>query len=193
VVVAGARAGRILGPVSRLVLLLRGINVGRAKRIGMADLRELLTEAGYGDVRTHLQSGNVVLSCDQPAASVARDVHDRIKERFGFDVAVIARTAAELTAVVEAAPLADVATDPARHMVAFLSAEPDAAAVRELEATDFAAEQIVAAERELYLWCPDGLQNSALVKALTAERLGVEVTVRNWNTVVKVLKMAVDA
>ncbi len=179
--------------MSRLVLLLRGINVGRAKRIGMADLRELLTQAGYGDVRTHLQSGNVVLSGDQPAASVARDVHDRIQERFGFDVAVVARTAAELTAVVEAAPLADVASDPSRHMVAFLSAEPDAAVVRELEATDFAPEQIVAAGRELYLWCPDGLQSSALVKALTVRRMGVDVTVRNWNTVARVLTLAVDA
>lgn len=184
--------GRILEPVSRLVLLLRGINVGRAKRIGMADLRELLTAAGYADARTYLQSGNVVLEAEQPVDAVARDVQDRIAQRFGFDVAVIARTAAELRAVVEAAPLADVATDPARHMVAFLSAEPDAGAVRELGATDFAPEQIVAAGRELYLWCPGGLQNSALVKALTVKRLGVDVTVRNWNTVTRVLRLAVE-
>ncbi|MCW3014327.1 MAG: hypothetical protein JWO02_1419 [Solirubrobacterales bacterium] len=176
--------------MTQVVLLLRGINVGRAKRIGMADLRELLTEAGYVDVRTHLQSGNVVLDTRRAPQTVARDVERRLAARYGFDVDVVARTGAELADVVAADPLGEVATDGSKYMVAFLSAEPDAATIADVEAGDYGAERLVARGREIYLWCPAGIIKSAAAKALTARRLGVTVTVRNWNTVTKVLALA---
>ena len=172
--------------MARHVALLRGINVGRNKRIGMADLRAALEEAGFADVATLGASGNVVLSGDASAATVERV----IDERFGFDVAVVMRTPRELAAVVKRNPLGDVASEPRRHLVHFLSAKPDAAALRALKSASVEPERFAAHGRELYTWHPDGLQNSPLAKLLADAKLGVMVTNRNWNTVTKLLALA---
>src|SRR5581483_1463728 len=90
---------------SSLILLLRGINVGSRKRVAMPDLRALLTDAGFEDVRTYVQSGNVVISSRVAPARVGAQAEALIAERFGFDVDVIVRTAADLAKVVERNPL----------------------------------------------------------------------------------------
>src|SRR5262249_22609728 len=100
---AGRRAVRRRGRLmARLVLLLRGINVGKHKRIGMADLRAMLSERGYEDVKTHLQSGNVVLSSRKAPATVGRDVEQGIRELSGHEVDVVVRTADQLAETVAA-------------------------------------------------------------------------------------------
>jgi uncharacterized protein (DUF1697 family) len=175
--------------MDRLVVLLRGINVGRNRQIPMADLRALLEQAGYADVQTLLRSGNVVLATDQAPGDAARAIEDRIAERFGFDVAVLVRTGEEIAAVVDANPHADVATDGSKYHVAFLDREPDAAAMTELTARDFEPERLAARGREIYLWCPNGVADSAAIKALSERKLGITTTVRNWNTVTKLLAM----
>ena len=174
----------------RLVVLLRGINVGRHKRIAMPELRELLGELRYEDVRTHLQSGNALVSTDDAPDAVARAIEDRIRERLGFDVDVVVRRADELGAIVESDPLGDVATDGSKRFVLFLSEPPDAAVVKELQARDFGAEAFAAGEREVYAWCPDGLMDSALMKALNGAQLAPVATARNWNTVTRLLELA---
>jgi uncharacterized protein (DUF1697 family) len=103
---------------------------------------------------------------------------------------VIVRSRDELAAVVELNPLGDVADDPKRYTVNFLSGEPDAVGVREIEAADVAPERFAAHGRELYTWHPDGIQRSPLVKLITERRLGVAATARNWNTVTKLLALA---
>src|ERR671937_939311 len=105
-----------------LVALLRGINLGSRNRIGMADLRALLTDMGYDGVRTHLQSGNVVLVTRQAPERAGRAIEREIRTRLGLEVDVIVRTGAEIAAVVAANPLGDVATNPSRYFVVFLSA-----------------------------------------------------------------------
>jgi uncharacterized protein (DUF1697 family) len=176
--------------VTRLVVLLRGINVGRHKRIAMPALRELLGELGYEDVRTHLQSGNALVSTEDPPDAVARAVEDRIRERLGFEVDVVVRTADELAAIVESDPLGDVAGDGAKRFVLFLSAPPDPGVVKELERRDFGAEAFAAGAREVYAWCPDGLMDSPLMKALNGAELAPVATARNWNTVTRLLELA---
>src|SRR5689334_2822045 len=94
---------------SSRILLLRGINLGPNKRVPMPELRTVLGEAGFADVRTYVQSGNVVLNSRASPAKVAADAERVISERFGFDVSVIARTGEELAEVVARNPLADVA------------------------------------------------------------------------------------
>ena len=179
--------------MTRIVALLRGINLGRTNRIGMADLRELLAEIGFDDARTHLQSGNVVLTAGQPPDTVARAIGAGIEERFGIAVDVIVRTGEELAGVVEANPLGDVATDGSKHFVVFLAAEPERAALDALAERDFAPDEFRAAGRELYVWCPQGMRDSALMKALGKRPWGPAATVRNWNTVTKVLAMVREA
>src|SRR5262245_52727776 len=104
----------------RQVLLLRGVNIGK-RRVGMPDLRELLTEAGYGDVQTYVQSGNVVLSSAASPRALERESAALISERFGFEVPVVARTGTELARVVKLDPLGDVADNPKRYQVCFLA------------------------------------------------------------------------
>jgi uncharacterized protein (DUF1697 family) len=172
------------------VLMLRGINLGPNRRVPMARLRELLTGAGYEDVRTYVQSGNVVLRSTAKPAELERESERLISEEFGFEVPVIARTRAELAKVVRANPLGDLADDPKRYQVSFLSAKLDAETVKALEARVAESERFVAIGRELYAWHPEGVARSKLWNSLAGRSLGVTATARNWTTVTTLLAMA---
>ncbi len=174
----------------RQVALLRGINLGPNKRVPMPALRELLTDAGYDEVRTYVQSGNVVLTSDAAPDRVARKCERLIAERFGFEVAVVVRTRDEIAEVVQRNPLGDVALNPKRYQVSFLSAEPDPDLVREFLALATPPERLVSIGRELYAWHPDGVARSRLWAALAGKGLGVTATARNWRTVTTLLAMA---
>src|SRR5947208_2517848 len=118
----------------RQILLLRGINLGAHKRISMLELRRALEREGFADVRTYLQSGNVVVSSDAPADELAAQARQALARRFGLDVDVIVRTRDELAEVIARDPLGDVAVNPKRYQVSFLARELDAAALRQLSA-----------------------------------------------------------
>jgi uncharacterized protein (DUF1697 family) len=177
----------------RHIVLLRGINVGGHQRIAMADLRKLLTRLGYDDARTHLQSGNVVLTSDASAAEVRRTIERGLASDLNVDVEVFIRSRKQIADVVASNPLADVADNPSRHHVLFLSGTPSAGALREAAKADIGGERFAVIGREIYAWYPDGLQNAKLVKLLSEKRLGVSATARNWNTVLKLLELADDA
>jgi uncharacterized protein (DUF1697 family) len=171
--------------VTRYALLLRGINLGRAHRVAMADLRELLAAEGHGSVRTLLQSGNVALDSELPAAELAGSVEQALERRFGFPIATVVRTRDEVLAVVAEDPLGTVADDPSRYVVAFC-AEPVPPEVDDvLRAVDPGDDRYAIDGRELYLWCPHGQLQSPLSAALAKGRGGPVTTVRNWRTVLK--------
>jgi uncharacterized protein (DUF1697 family) len=176
----------------RQVVLLRGINVGRHKRVGMADLRALLTELGYGDVRTLLQSGNVVLTSGLQPRQLERQLASQLEEGLGFEIALVVRTRDELADAIERNPLGGVATDPSKYLVSFLSAELEPAIARELSAADVAPARLAISGRELFCWHPNGLAASPLAKLLGTKPLGVTSTARNWSTVTKLLALADD-
>jgi uncharacterized protein (DUF1697 family) len=175
--------------VTRYALLLRGINVGRAHRIPMADLRELLTAEGHGGVATLLQSGNVVLDTDLPAEDLASSVERALQQRFGFAVPTVVRTRDELLAVVAKDPLGTVATDPARYVVSFSAADVGPDVVARLAAVDAQDDVFAVDGRELYLWCPHGQLQSPLAAALAKLTGAPTGTVRNWNTVLKLAEL----
>ena len=175
---------------SSLILLLRGINLGPHKRVPMPELRSLLTDAGFSEVRTYVASGNVVLSSDAVPASVATEAERLIAERFGFGVDVIVRTGDELAEVVARNPLADVAVNPKRYQVSFLEREPDPSVLERIAASRAEPERLVAIGRELYAWHPDGIGRSKLWAKLGSNGLGVRATARNWTTVTTLLEMA---
>lgn len=173
---------------TRYIALLRGVNVGRNKRIAMADLRALLAGLGYSDVQTLLQSGNAVFRSADPAPAVAAAIEQALLRELGVQSTVIVRSAAELRAAIAANPLLDRATDPAKHLVGFLAGEPDQEKAQSLAALDLGPDQARLAGRELYLWCPDGVLAATGVN--WERQLGVAVTMRNWNTVTKLAAMA---
>jgi uncharacterized protein (DUF1697 family) len=175
---------------SRVVALLRGINVGTSKQVPMARLRQLLTELGYTDVQTLLRSGNAVFSCPaEEVAAAAGAIEASIRKVFGFDSRVVVRTGAELARAIADDPLLGHLGNPARHLVGFLSAKPSPARVRQLTTTDFGADQLRLVDRHLYLWCPAGFTASPFAKLDFDRILAATVTTRNWNTVTKLATM----
>jgi uncharacterized protein (DUF1697 family) len=177
------------GPV-RQILLLRGINLGPNRRVPMPELRALFGDAGYGDVRTYVQSGNIVVTSDAPTAELERETAGLLAERFGFDVPVVGRTRDELAAVVAADPLGDVAENPKRYQVSFLDAPLAEDVVERLQALVAEPEALVVDGREIYAWHPEGVARSKLWNGLAGKGLGVIATARNWKTVTTLLAMA---
>jgi uncharacterized protein (DUF1697 family) len=176
--------------VARLIVLLRGVNLVSRNRISMPDLREALEEAGFEDVSTYVQSGNVVLSTTLTATRVKSDVQRLLADRFGLDIAVVVRTRAQLEAVVKRDPFGKVATNPKLYQVTFLDRAPAAEIVRKLEAVAAGKEQVAHIGRELYAWHPDGVAHSKLAALMAGKGLGVTATARNWRTVTKLLELA---
>jgi uncharacterized protein (DUF1697 family) len=174
----------------RQILLLRGVNLGARNRIAMEALRELLAAAGFEDVRTYVQSGNVVLSSDRAPRDLSRECECRIADALGLDVAVVARTRDELAAIVRRNPLAEVAVNPKRYQVSFCSEEPDSELVQRLGALAGPDERFAALGRELYAWHPQGVARSRLWAELAGRKLGLTATARNWSTVTTLLAMA---
>ena len=176
--------------MARLIVLLRGINLGSTNRVAMPKLRAVLEEAGFEDVRTYLQSGNVVLSSRDSAAKVARACERLIDGEFGLAIPVVVRTRAELAQVAKRNPLGKVAKNPKRYQVSFLEKKPSAALLRRLEEVAAPSERVVAEGREIYAWHPEGVARSKLWAALAGKGLGVTATARNWTTVTKLLELA---
>jgi uncharacterized protein (DUF1697 family) len=175
--------------VPRQVAFLRGINLGSNRRVSMGDLRNLLEGHGYEDVRTHLQSGNVVFSSTVSGARLERALERQLADGLGIEVEVLVRSRKQLADVVARDPLGKVAKNSSRYLVSFLRSKPPAKVVRDLAAADVAPEQFVIEGREVYAWHPGGVQRSKVNKLL-AQRLGVTATARNWNTVTKLLELA---
>jgi uncharacterized protein (DUF1697 family) len=157
----------------RSVALIRGINVGRSVRIGMADLREVVGGLGATNVRTYLQSGNVVYEGRLDAAALEQ----AIEERWGIAPRVLVLTAAEFRAVADGNPLREVATDPSRMFVTFFETVPVSLDLP----TDLGDEQLVLGEHGMYNWIPGGALDTK-VPARFTKGLGL-ITVRNLRTV----------
>jgi uncharacterized protein (DUF1697 family) len=177
----------------RQIVLLRGINLGPNRRVPMAELRALFADAGYGTVRTYVQSGNIVLDSDSEPAQLERETAELISERFGFDVPVVVRTRDELAAVVARNPLRELVTEPRRYQVSFLSEPLGADTVKGLNGAVVEPEALFVDSREIYAWHPEGVARSKLWNTLAGTGLGVTATARNWTTVCTLLEMADDA
>ncbi len=175
---------------ARQIAFLRGINIGPRNRIAMPALRELLTSAGYEDVRTYVQSGNVVLSSETPPEQLAIECERLIVERFDLNIDVVVRTRDELAAVVRRNPLGELAVDPKRYQVSFLEAALAPEGLERLTALAVAGEQLAAIGRELYAWHPHGVARSRLWAGLADRALGVKATARNWTTTTTLLRIA---
>ncbi len=174
----------------RQIVLLRGINIGSRNRIAMPALREALADAGFDDVRTYLQSGNVVLSSRAVPKTVGRKCETLVADRFGLEIAVVVRTRDELAEVVRRNPLGDVADDPKRYQVTFCAEKPSAQIVERLEAAVADSEALTVSGREIYAWHPEGVARSKLWSLLGGRTLGVVATSRNWTTVTALLELA---
>ena len=175
------------------VALLRGINVGRAKRVAMVDLRALVAELGYGDVRTLLNSGNVVFTAPgvDPRQAAAR-IEQGLAARLGVEARVMALSGAELETVVAENPWRAAIDNPSRLLVAVLGDADGVARLEPLVRQDWGTSRLALGAHAAYVWCPDGVLESRLPEAL-GKVMGDAVTTRNWATMTKLHALAVGA
>lgn len=172
--------------------LLRGINVGGARKLPMADLRALLEELGHDGVRTHLQSGQAVFaSAHGDEESLAAELRQAIEQRFGFPVEVLVRDHAYLRAVAEDCPFPAAGLEPKQLHVTYFSAPVDDERFAPVDRAAFLPEDFRLGDRALYLYAPNGLGRSGLADALSRPRVnkGLTATTRNWNTVTKLVEL----
>jgi uncharacterized protein (DUF1697 family) len=169
------------------VVLLRAVNLGARNKVPMADLRGLLEEAGYGDVRTYIASGNVLLDGPGSGAAVSRKLERLIADAFGVTTTAIVRKPAELAAVVADHPFG---RDTSRTHVVFLAKRPTAKAAESLAAADQSPDKAVLAGKHVYVRYAAGVQGARLSPAQLEKLLGVPATHRNWRTVAALAELA---
>ena len=173
------------------VALIRGINVGRAKRVAMADLRTLCEKLGYRDVRTLLNSGNVVFSASGTKGDPASRIEKAMAERLGVSARVIVLDAKSFAAIVRDNPLKRFVDEPARFLVSVLADPKDRKLLKLLEARDWGKEALGVGSRAAYLWCADGILKSVLLTEV-GRVLGDRTTARNWTTITKLAELAAE-
>ncbi len=174
---------------TRVIALLRGINVGGHNKLPMAQLREIATSIGLADVQTYIQSGNLVGSIDGDPIAVGPTLAEAIASATGLTVPVIVRTAGEWAEVVAANPFAD-AVDPGKHVHVICLPVPASESLHAFDASGFAPEEFAVVGSEIYLHLPDGMGRSKLVIAVNRLPEAAAGTARNWNTVHKLATLA---
>lgn len=166
------------------VALLRGINVGKAKRVSMASLCALCKNLGYSDVKTLLNSGNVVFSAPRVDAKAAARIQKAIASQIGVSCRVVVITATELDEIIAENPFVEHHTNPSLFQVTVLANKGDRARVETLVKQDWGAERLGVGRHAAYIWCPNGSIECKPMIAI-AKLLGDAVTSRNWATIMK--------
>jgi uncharacterized protein (DUF1697 family) len=179
--------------VKTYVAMLRGINLGSRNKVAMAELRALVEALGAAEVKTYVQSGNVVFKMPaQSAPKLEKILKDRIKKEFGLDVPVVVRTKEQLTKVWDNNPFTAKTKDAKALHVTFLAGKADPKGAKEVTAKDWAPDELAVKGTEVYLLCPNGYGVSKLGNAFLEKKLGATATTRNWNTVTNLVEMASD-
>jgi uncharacterized protein (DUF1697 family) len=173
------------------VSMLRAVNVGASGRLKMDSLRRVYESLGLKDVRTLLQSGNVLFrSAVVDRQGLAKRITQEIERQLDLRVEVVLRTLAEFAGTVERGPVLSSKADPAKLLVMFLAEVPAAAAQSALVKWHKGPEMLELRGPEVYLYYPEGVGRSKLSGAVLEDRLGVSGTARNWNTLTKMLEAA---
>ena len=176
--------------MTRYVVLLRGVNVGGHNKVPMATFRQLLTDLGYTDVATYLQSGNAVFSSSKRSTNaLANEIEKEIDHVFGLTIPTLVLSQTRLGEVVAANPMAN-DDDPKHLHVAFLSAKPKKGAASKIDAAAFTPDRFVVMGDVVYLHYPNGMGRSKLDPGTVFARMGVWSTARNWRTVNALVDLA---
>ena len=171
--------------MSRFAVLLRGVNVGKANRVPMAEFRAMLEALGHSDVKTLLNSGNAVFtSIRRGADKLADEIGAGLAERFGVTTPVIVKSARELQAIVNGNPIVPPEAEHGRFLVAVAMAPDRLTALESLRPLLLPGERLAVTAHAAYLHCANGLLESRAGEALLG-KVGKGVTSRNWGTVIK--------
>lgn len=170
------------------IVLLRGVMPSGKNRVPMAQLRAVLSDAGFGSVRTYIQSGNALVQSSLAAPEIEARVHDLIKTQIGPDLVVVVRTAAQLQQMLDGNPFPHL--DISRVFFVAFAQAPLSHKVADLLAEEFAPEQVVITPEAGYLYIPGSAARSKLSNTYLEKKLGVSATTRNFNTVSKLIELS---
>ena len=176
------------------VALLRGINVGRNKRLAMSDLRDTAEGLGWSNITTLLATGNLVFSpraaeAKGDAARLAAKLEKALTTNHGLVARVVVLSSADVDRVLKEQPFGAKVTDPSRLLVAAYLDDGVRKKLEPLLAEDWSPGALALGRHAAYLWCPDGILESRLLEAATrATRDGL--TARNWSTWQKIQRLA---
>jgi uncharacterized protein (DUF1697 family) len=177
-----------------LISLLRGVNIGGHHKIKMDALRALYESLGLKEVRTYIQSGNIVFKAkERDAARLASRIESAIERTYGFRPDVVIRTTAEFRKVIKGNPFAKRrGIEPGKLAVTFLADPPTDEAQANLSKIKTAPEELHIIGRELYIYFPNGMARPKIPWVQVMKTLKTTGTSRNWNTVTQLLEMAED-
>ena len=176
--------------MNRKIGILRGINVGGKRKILMADLKSMCENLGLKNVRTYIQSGNLIFNSDKPNSVLENDLEKAIAENYGFDVPVIVRTEKELENSIKNNPFFDENTDIKQLHMTFLKEKPSKETIENARAFNFEPDKFKIIDREVFLLCAGKYHKSKLTNNFLEKQLKVGATTRNWTTVTKLSELS---
>jgi uncharacterized protein (DUF1697 family) len=173
------------------VALLRGINVAGHKPVKMDPLRKAFEALGFEEVKTYVQSGNIVFNAPtQASENLSKKIEEKILDDFGISVPVTVKTSVEVAEVIKNNPfLQEKGIDSSKLHVTFLSHAPEKTALKKLDALAKTPDQFRCSAKEVYLYCPNGYGETKLSNNALEKVLAVRATTRNWKTVNKLCEM----
>lgn len=174
------------------ISILRGINVGGHRKIIMAELRKMYEQLGFCQVKSYIQSGNVVFESDKKMSSHELELllEKRIMEVFGHEVPVLIRTSEEWDMAIKANPFLIEETNTDKLFITFLSQLPSSELKEELSSMDFSPDQLEIIDKCVYLLCERKYHETKMTHSLIERKLKVKATARNWKTTMKLKEMS---
>jgi uncharacterized protein (DUF1697 family) len=167
------------------ISMLRGINVGGHTQVSMAALKDVYSTLGFKNIRTYLQSGNVLFECSAlQTASLADAIEAGLKTALGMNIAVVLRTPGDYQRLIESNPfLHGRQADPASLHVTFLKQAPSDLQAGQRLAPPGSVDEYILLGQDVFLFCPNGYGKTRLSNAFFERKLGTPATTRNWKTV----------
>lgn len=173
------------------IALLRGINVSGQRMIAMKDLKALLIKAGYENVMTYIQSGNIVFkSSETNKKTLAKDIGDIIEKHYNFAVPILVLTAEEVEKIIKKNPYNDGKKDATKLHVTFLDSMPEKKLLETTRDEKFQSDEFHIDNTIIYLYCPDGYGMTKFSTMFFERKLAVTATTRNWKTLLELEKLA---
>lgn len=172
------------------IVLLKGINVGGHKKLPMADLRELMTKIGFQDVKTYIQSGNIILKTLEDKTAVEGQIYHSILDQFGYEVSVIVKTRDELKRVFDDCPFPD--EQKKATYFTLLHDKPSEALITEASKKQYESDTYRIINDGLYLYSENGMGKSKFNMNFFERKLETIGTTRNYNTMVKLLSLSTE-
>ena len=178
--------------MNKCISLLRGINVGGNKIIKMDKLRDIYVSLGYSDVKTYIQSGNVIfLTSEVDNKNIETQISNEIFKVCGFDVKVVVRNVEEFTKIIDECNFINIQSIDTKNLYISVLAEPSLVSdYTKIEKIRQIKESIYITDEAVYIYCPDGYRNTKLNNNFLEKVLKVNITTRNWNSMKEILILA---